>query len=414
MLTRHDFLVAGAAASVGWLMPRLGARARDAIQEPSTRVDRVARLIEAYDAQGIHRTGTDSDDASGAWLVEQARAAGAEVVLEPFRLARVEVQGCSVDAAGRTIEGLPLFDGGFTGADGVTGRLGLPDTNADIALVTLDSAAISSEGRSIGELRGGARHRAIVGITRGGQPGLIPMNAVRFADPYRIPVVQVGSNDAVWLQELASRNERIRVIAHAVRRDDTAANVVATVRGRRSELPPLVVMTPRSGWWHCASERGGGLACWVETIRAAAQARPAKTIQFVASSGHELGHLGLDGFISRRHELVKGATAWLHLGANIGAAGGRMRLQASDDQMEERAAAALKGAAASVDVRVPRGTVPAGEARNIHVGGGRYASLVGNGPYFHSLADRWPVAVDAAAVARYASAVADLAIQLAE
>jgi hypothetical protein len=62
---------------------------------------------------------------------------------------------------------------------------------------------------------------------------------------------------------------------------------------------------------------------------------------------------------------------------------------------------------------VPRGTIPAGEARNIHVGGGRYVSVLGSGAYFHNLDDRWPVAVDAAAVARYAAAVSDLTIALA-
>jgi hypothetical protein len=226
-------------------------------------------------------------------------------------------------------------------------------------------------------------------------------------------VVQVGSTDADWLQGLASRGERVTVVAHVVRTAATAGNVTATVRGT-ADLPPVVVITPRSGWWNCASERGGGLACWLETIRAAAAARPSRTIEFVASSGHELGHLGLDAFIAERKALVKSAAAWIHLGANIGAAGGRMRLQASDDQMAERASASLARAGTSVADRVPRGTVPAGEARNIHVGGGRYASLLGSGPYFHSLADRYPVAVDVPAIGRYAAAVADLAATLAE
>ena len=188
--------------------------------------------------------------------------------------------------------------------------------------------------------------------------------------------------------------------------------MTATVRGTIAELPPVVVMTPRSGWWHCASERGGGLACWLETMRAAAAARPSRTIEFVASSGHELGHLGLDAFIAERKGLVKTA-AWVHLGANIGAAGGRMRLQAADDQMEERASAALARAGTSIADRVARGTVPAGEARNIHLGGGRYVSMLGSGPYFHSLADRWPAAVDVPAIAAYAAAVAELVMTLA-
>jgi hypothetical protein len=63
--------------------------------------------------------------------------------------------------------------------------------------------------------------------------------------------------------------------------------------------------------------------------------------------------------------------------------------------------------------RVPRGTRPGGEARNIHDGGGRYVSLLGSGPYFHNVADRWPVAVDVAAVSRFSEAFASLAVSLA-
>ena len=409
-LTRQEFLTIGTAASAGWLLAPLRAFAVQASRDAR---ERISRIILDYDGQGIHRTGTDVDDASAAWLVDQARAAGAMVALERFRLSRVELRACSVAAGSRTVEGLPLFDGGFTGPEGVIGRLGLAESNAEIAVVDLDGAAISSEGRSLEALRRG-RHRAIVGITNGGQPGLTPMNAYRFAEPYGVPVVQVASTAGGSLHEAARRGERATVVAHAVRVPDTAGNVTATVRGRVTDLPPVVVMTPRSGWWHCASERGGGLACWLETIRAAAAARPSRTIEFVASSGHELGHLGLDAFIAERKSLVKSAAAWIHLGANIGAAGGRMRLQASDDQMEERASAALARAGTSIADRVARGTLPAGEARNIHVGGGRYVSMLGSGPYFHSLTDRWPAVVDVPAIARYAAAVAELAVTLAE
>ena len=95
--------------------------------------------------------------------------------------------------------------------------------------------------------------------------------------------------------------------------------MVAEVAGRDGTLDPVVVITPRSGWWRCAAERGGGLACWLEAIRAMAEARPARRVQFLASSGHELGHLGLDEFLLANPRLVGTAYAWVHLGANIGA-----------------------------------------------------------------------------------------------
>jgi hypothetical protein len=39
-------------------------------------------------------------------------------------------------------------------------------------------------------------------------------------------------------------------------------------------LAPVVVITPRSGWWACASERGPGIAAFIELARAAATASP--------------------------------------------------------------------------------------------------------------------------------------------
>jgi hypothetical protein len=90
-----------------------------------------------------------------------------------------------------------------------------------------------------------------------------------------------------------------------------------------------------------------------------------------------------------------------------------MRLQSSDDDIESSALHALEEAAASVETRAPRGTVPSGEARNIHVGGGRYVSLLGSGPAFHTQQDRWPAAVNVDAIARFAQAVSALAVTLA-
>jgi hypothetical protein len=78
------------------------------------------------------------------------------------------------------------------------------------------------------------------------------------------------------------------------------------------------VMTPRSGWWWCTSERGGGLACWLEIMRATRAANPVRDVLFVASSGHELGHVGLDAVIERRPGLLPAARAWIHLGAMYG------------------------------------------------------------------------------------------------
>jgi hypothetical protein len=414
-VSRHDVLRLAAAASAGWLVPgRVRPNAAVGQDAAAGRVARVSRVIEEYDGQGIHRTATAVDDRSADWLVQLARRAGAEAATESVPIARVDVRACHVQVGDRRIEGLPLFDGSFTGPAGVAGRLGPPESDAELALITIDGPGISSEGRGLADLRRSARHRAVVAVTDGAHPGLSPSNAASFAAPYGLPVVQVGSADGVVLREQAGRRAPAQVVAHADRTPAAAQNVVATVAGRDGGLVPVVVMTPRSGWWHCAAERGGGIACWLEALAALARAGRPRPALFVASSGHELGHLGLEAFIERRRALVRDAAAWVHLGANIGAAGGRPRLQTSDDEIEARALAALDRAGAGGLARVARGTVPAGEARNIHAGGGRYVSLLGSSPYFHNPADRWPAAVDAPAVARFAGAVADLVLMLAD
>jgi len=382
-------------------------------QTVADRKRRISDLIQTYDGQGIHRTATIVDNASADWLRQLAAVAGGDAHLNAFQLRQVDIRAAYIEADGRRIEGVPLFDGGFTGDTGLVGTLGPADSTADIALVTIDSGGIGTEGRGLDALRRGDSHRAIVAVTTTETPGLTLSNAGAFATPYGVPVLQVASEHQARLTELAASRARISFIAAASRNPSEAMNVVVNVPGRRADLPPLVVMTPRSGWWQCAAERGGGLACWMESIRAVSAAKAARPAIFIASSGHELGHYGLDAFLKAHPTLIKEAAAWIHLGANIGAADGRTRLQASDDEIEGRMVRALGEASATVRQRVPRGTVPAGEARNIHVGGGRYVSLLGSGRFFHTQQDRWPVAVDADAVTRYAQAVSSLAVALA-
>jgi hypothetical protein len=409
-LSRAEFLRVIALGVPAWAVVRsLPALA----QSTADRRRRISDLIQTYDGQGIHRTATIVDNASADWLRQLASVAGGDAHLNPFPLRQVDIRAAYIEVDGRRIEGVPLFDGGFTGDTGLVGTLGPVDSAADIALVTIDSGAIGTEGRGLDAVRRGGAHRAIVAVTLTETPGLTLSNAGSFADPYGVPVLQVSSEHHARLTELAASGARITYVAAANRNPSEAMNVVVNVPGRRTDLPPLVVMTPRSGWWQCASERGGGLACWMESIRAVTAAKPVRTAIFVASSGHELGHYGLDAFLKARPTLIKEAAAWIHLGANIGAAGGQTRLQASDDEIEGRMVRTLEEAKATVRQRVPRGTVPAGEARNIHLGGGRYVSLLGSGRFFHTQQDRWPVAVDVDAITRYAQAVSSLAVAIA-
>jgi hypothetical protein len=388
-------------------------RARGTAAQPASDVEgRTHDLLGAFDGQGHHRTGTEIDRASGDWLHREAARAGGMARLVPFSFARLDVLEAYVEIGGQRIEGLPFFDGGVTDATGVTGPIG----SEGVQLAVADRAAISTEGEFLAEARRAGRVGAIVVVTSTSVPGLVPSNARAFTAPYGCPVLQVGSEARGVLDAAARSGATARVVCRTKRTDTTAVNVEAEVPGRDASLAPLLVITPRSGWWTCAAERGGGLVCWLETMRALAGSRPARRTMFVASSGHELGHLGLEAFLHANDALLRTAHACIHLGANIGAGGATAPgalLQASHDALDDMTSAALTDAGAAIAGRLPRGRVPAGEARNLHVGGARYVSLIGQGnAWFHHQDDRYPAAVTADRVARYARAVAAAATRL--
>jgi hypothetical protein len=227
-------------------------------------------------------------------------------------------------------------------------------------------------------------------------------------------VLQVSSEEKAWLDDLARAGADVEVVAQVKRTPAEAFNVIASIPGSDQSLPPLVIMTPRSGWWTCASERGGGIACWLELMRTLRGVRPARDVLFVASSGHELGQRGIEIYVERRPQLVPHSRSWIHFGANIGAAQQPGNtVQASDDEMEALLVKSMTAAGLSVDRRVPRGTVPGGEAGVVHRAGARYLSLIGANALFHNPADRGPQAVDLPVIARFATVFAGIAEKLA-
>jgi hypothetical protein len=173
----------------------------------------------------------------------------------------------------------------------------------------------------------------------------------------------------------------------------------------------LVVMTPRSSWWQSTAERGGGIVCWLEALRALIAEPNLKSlgrdVVFTANTGHELGHTGLDDFVARRPGWDRpGGADWVHFGANLGAAGGVLSLVSNQPDLRALSLAALNASGQPPDDMPWPWFVPSGETRDVHKAGGRYLTLVGSNRLFHLPQDRWPHAVDGPAVARIAAAAA--------
>ncbi|HWB48202.1 MAG TPA: hypothetical protein VG651_03755 [Stellaceae bacterium] len=373
---------------------------------------RAAGWLRAWDGQGIHRTGTEGDSAGATWLADEARALGAPVTVEEFAFERLDPGIAYLEIGGERIDAVPVFDAPATDADGVSGALG-----AGIAVVELSPRAVYSG--AFQRLRRRAGHCGLVVVCQGDAPGLGLINAEDFRRPYGAPAVHVSSEVRDPVLAAARDGAPARLVAHSCRIPARGANVVVALRGTDPAKPPLVVMTPRSSWWQSTAERGGGLVCWLESLRALLAAPPARDVVFTANTGHELGHLGLDDFIARRPGWDQGGATgaakgvdWLHYGANLGARGGWLSLVANAEDLRRRGLAALTEAGQPPDDIPWPVQPPSGETRDIHKAGGRYLTLVATNPLFHLPQDRWPHAVDVSAVARIADAAARMTFRL--
>ena len=364
---------------------------------------RAADWLIAWDSQGTHRTGTAGDNAGADWLAAEVQAIGLEPVIHEFPFDRLDPGPTFLEINGARIDGIPVFDAPST--DGVTGVLGPIGGGPSIAVAERSPRAVYTP--AYREMRRDPSHLGLVIICQGDHPGPGLLNAEQYRTPYGAPALHVTSEARDTVLNAARQGAVARLVSAGTRQRALARNVEATIPGRDRSLPPIVVMTPRSSWWQSTAERGGGIVCWLETARALAAHRPPCDVILTANSGHELGHLGLDAFLERRPgwDGPRGAT-WVHYGANIGAAGGRLSIMSAATDLRTATRDALNAAGQAPDDLAPPTQVPSGETRDIHLAGGRYVTLVGTNPLFHLPQDRWPDAVDVAAITRVAAGAA--------
>jgi len=377
---------------------------------------RIASIISEYAAQGIHRTGTTVDNESADWLAARVKAMGVAPELDTWQFKRVEVVDARFRMGELDISGVPFYDCNYTDAAGVSGSLGEMGSDADIGVAMTLPYAAGPGYAPVEAARKHGTHKALLLVTDKRMPadGIATINAESFGSPFGPPVLQIANRHWDAIQAAVKRGDKATLVAHCDRVDATAANVQARIAGADASLAPVVVMTPRSGWWRCASERGGGIAAWLEMMRAVKSAGGARDVIFTANSGHELGHTGLDHYLEAHGSLIAGAHMWIHLGANfVARVMPAVRLQYSDKTAEGLVRAELARTALKPARETPPGTRPAGEARNIFDGGGHYISILGGNGLFHHPDDLWPDAVDMKAATAWISAFVDLSVKLA-
>ena len=395
-------------------LPLASASLKSFAAAEANRESRIADIIREYSAQGYHRTGTAVDTVSGAWLSDRIQDMGVMPFMDPIELDRVNVLYASFDFGNLTIEGVPLYDCAYTDVAGITGRLGDLGSDADIGVIMLPPSTSSPAHTRLDEVRHTTRHKGIIIVSDSSYPldGIATLNAEDFRAPVGPPTLQIANEHWQSLQDAIARGQEGTLVAFCEHSPSKAYNVSARIDGSDPDLAPMVIMTPRSGWWRCASERGGGIALFLELMRDLIANPPQRDVIFTANSGHELSHLGLDQMLHENPTLARDAFIWIHLGANFAATGSQVRLQYSSQGIKNLTRRFLEQGRLVPGVETAIENRPLGEARNIYDARGNFLSLLGNNPLFHHPDDRWPDAVDIATTARWADAFSNIILNL--
>jgi hypothetical protein len=240
---------------------------------------------------------------------------------------------------------------------------------------------------------------------------LAPINAQYYTTPFGPPVVQVAGMHHTFLAEQAARHTPVQLVSRYWREAVDSFTIAAHAASGTS-VPPIAVVTPRTGWWESTAERAGGMVAWLAALHAAGHVQRAghltRDVRTWATCGHELGHLGLQDLVHRQRPLLTDAHYWLHLGANLGGAGTlTLRVRAVDTIEAQRMRDLLvaEGYPAQHILLEPGSTI-SGEGHDLRQLGAKVLSLAGSNRHFHAASDRWPANVNAPGVASIARAVA--------
>src|SRR6185437_10475903 len=139
-----------------------------------------------------------------------------------------------------------------------------------------------------------------------------------------LPVILIGKKSGAELLADAEAGKEAHFTLQAELGTATDYDVWGELPGVDTSRK-VIVGTPVSSMVPSASERGGGVAVLLGLAKHYAQEprsqRP-ENLVFLATSGHEVGFLGLPALLQQQHDWFTGADAYVHLGASIGAYNG--------------------------------------------------------------------------------------------
>lgn len=362
--------------------------------------DRLMADVARYETFGIHRYGLESADATLDWIASELTLAGLRVSEQRFKMDRQYVLKIGTLRVGdRLIDVVPQW---WPPEDKTSFDLTAPIAPDGLARLSLpyDRGAYLNDGHRA-KLAEAFAHKPQAVLLDIAHPSgeIFTYNVDQAAAPWPVPVLLVAPKDAGLLQAGASASVSVRA---AYRRDVKGRNIVARLDRGRGRW--LVISTPVTSWFTSTCERGPGIAGFLAMARLAKQKFPAHDLVFVATSGHEIGHGGMDHFMRSDAPPPAATAAWAHFGSSLACREPVVRAinsSASLASLVDRHFAGIEG------TRLTAEKAAIGELREVHAAG--YANFFGmaaSHKYFHTPADS-AAAVDAGLLRPMAKAFAD-------
>lgn len=255
--------------------------------------DDLFALVSAYDALGIKRTGGPAEDAVVAWMRDQLERRGATVEAQHYDLQRWH-EDLSVTVDGDPVPAVTLPWSGTGEATIEAPEVQPLQLLAGLFPIDLYDVIAAAGDVPVLVAATPTTHGEVIGINRA------------HTTPSGPTVVLVGGDDAERVAE------RGRVAVRTWTSSGRSSNLVARL-GTADGRAPIVLVTPLTGWFHCAAERGCGIAITLELTTRLAASHP---VEVVATTGHELEYVGGEAALAARSGTP---TAVVHLGASMAA-----------------------------------------------------------------------------------------------
>ena len=290
--------------------------------------------VTAYASLPNHLSGTANSTAEFDDIASQLALAGLAVGEQAFTFPRFAPKSVALTAGSTSVPSeaiAPLLYSGTTPSGGLSAPLvfggdGSSLPGAVAGKIVVVSISYQNNARALNldtaiEAAVEGEAKALVAVTQGAGDYPKWENVNARTGTGALPVLMVGKHSGAAVIEAAEDGDNGNLVLTASTGTACDRDVWGELRGSDPSRR-VFVGTPATSFATAAAERGSGVAILLGLARHYAELprsdRP-ETLVFLATSGHEVGWLGVRALISARGTWFTAADAYVHLGSGLGA-----------------------------------------------------------------------------------------------